>query len=105
MKQEELFLYGALSCSNDCCLEDYYFLFAKLIGLRMQLYGHKVSVGKCQPAQNCYFEGLLLRSQLFGWEERFARVDKTGLHVYKKDKTTVTLDVSFGAVKELWTRF
>lgn len=94
-------------------LDHYYFIFAKIVSMKLQLMGRKpINSNKAhfelnekiiKGARLC---GKVRKSSFFGgWEEKIGVVDDCGLSLYKENKDKPILTVSTGNISEIWTRF
>jgi hypothetical protein len=94
-------------------LDQSYFIFAKLVALKLQLMGRRpqpisrVRAGiKEDILREARLAGKVRKSSFFGgWEEKIAVVGNDGLALYKAGKDKAGLMVAVGSVRELWTRF
>lgn len=91
------------------CLDWYYFIFAKIVQMKMQMMGKKAINDRCDLGQSlmkgAQIAGKIRKSSFFGsWDEKMAVVNSSGLVIYKSGEKIDTI-VGYGAVRQIWTRF
>lgn len=118
--KEEVFLAASpKKMSETHFLDQYYFIFARIIALKLQIMGRRpVEAGRARVGasekvgvpekvvKEARLMGKVRKNSFFGgWEEQIAVVSSHGLAVYKEGKEKATLALVHGNVKEIWTRF
>jgi hypothetical protein len=115
-KEEVFFAASHRKVNETHFLDMYYFLFARVVALKLQIMGRKPiepQRGKTGAVLNekvlkeARLVGKVRKNSFFGgWEEQTAVVSSGGgLAIYKEGKEKASLVLLQGCVKEIWTRF
>lgn len=90
-REEEVFFAVNHKKINDACLDHYYYIFARIVALKLQLMGKrpypqqksKVSISE-QLLKGAQLTGKVRKSSFFGgWEEKIGVINSSGLSIYK----------------------
>ena len=92
---------------NELCLDHYYYIFAKIVSLKLQLMGKRFSpelrqkLGLSeQQLKGAQITGKVRKSSFFGgWEESVGVVNQSGLCIFKEGKEKPLLVISYNTIK------
>jgi hypothetical protein len=92
---------------NELCLDHYYYIFAKIVSLKLQLMGKRLSpelrpkLGLSeQQLKGAQITGKVRKSSFFGgWEESVGVVNQSGLCIFKEGKEKPLLVISYNTIK------
>jgi hypothetical protein len=91
---------------NELCLDHYYYLFARIVTLKLQLMGKKVNAQTRpklglseQQLKGAQITGRVRKSSFFGgWEEKIGVVNQSGLCIYKEGKEKPVMMVACNSI-------
>lgn len=106
-QKEDIFFAVDHKKLNELCLDHYYYLFAKIVTLKLQLMG-KRSFSEVKPKlglseqqlKGAQITGKVRKSSFFGgWEESLGVVNQSGLCIYKEGKEKPLMVVAYNTIK------
>jgi hypothetical protein len=106
-KVEDIFFAVDHKKLNELCLDHYYYFFAKIVTLKLQIMGKKNTQNSKpklglseQQLKGAQITGKVRKSSFFGgWEESIGVVNQSGLCIFKEGKEKPLLVIGYNTIR------